>query len=477
MDNTAKRLPTGAKYGYAVGQIGVSVPYNIVGVYLLFFFTNIAGISPSFAGTIFMIAVLWAAFADPFIGIFSDNLRTKYGRRRPILIAIAVPYAAVTWLLFTNFDFGSDMTKNIYFVVMAILFYTAMTFTEVPFYSLGAEITTDFDDRTRVRVVSSFFVYVAVLIAVNLPNMVTAQVEKAGGTPQQGWSYAALIGGIVAAVALVICWRATRGRELVVGEKTEAEVGAEMTVDKNIFKAFIDELKIKPVKFIVLANLLYLLGFSIFSGVTVYVLLYLAGADPVTLSIVMSVLPIATILWLPLINKLSVAWGKKKAYIVLIGVIAIAMLIFFTLGIYTPVSIAIFQAIAALGNGAFWTLCFSMAYDTVEVDEWVNNKRREGILVAYMSFAQKIGTALAMWLSGLLLEYIGYDGTAATQTEGALSGLSALYTWIPAIFIVVSIISVIRYPLTKKKHMAITEALALRKEGKPYDTKEFEDLI
>jgi GPH family glycoside/pentoside/hexuronide:cation symporter len=474
MDNNGNKLTLGAKYGYAIGQIGISVPYNLVSIFLLFFFTDIAGISPVFAGTIFMIAVLWAAIADPFIGIFSDNLRTKYGRRRPVLLAVGIPYAIVLWLMFTVVGLESDAAKNAYYIIFAILFFTAMTFAEVPFYSLGAEITTDFNERTKIRSISSLFIYLAVLIAVNLPTFIVTKVTSGGGSPQSGWSYAALACGVIAFLTLLICWNVTRGKELIVGtvnkaEKRESGVG--------IFQQFFDVLKVKPVKYIVIANFLYLFGFSTETGVLVYILTYVAHVDPAQQSLVMSVLPVATILWLPVINAISVKVGKKRGYTIFVGIITVALLIFFVVNSYSIVSLCILNAILALGNGTFWTLCFAMAYDTTELDEWINNKRREGILVAYMSFAQKIGTALALWGTGFILEIAGYVGGAAEQTESAITGLIGLYTWIPAVLILLSVLCVIKYPLTYKKHSAILKALEQRKKGETPDTSEFADLL
>ncbi|NLD19076.1 MAG: MFS transporter [Clostridiales bacterium] len=466
------KLSMGTKLGYSVGQVAISAPYNLVGVFLLFFYTNIAGVEPALAGTVFSIAVLWAAVADPFIGNFSDNLRTKYGRRRPMLLIVAIPLAVTTWLLFTTFDFDSEVSKNAYYIILAIVFYTVFTFTEVPFYSLGAEITNDYDERAKVRVISSMFIYVAVLIAVNLPTFIVGKVTTGGGTLQSGWSIAAAACGIIAIITIFICWTATKGKELIV--TTEKSVAAEKV---NVFKAFVETLKIKPVKFIVLANLLFLLGMSIVSAMTVYVLNYVACVDVAHQSIVLSVLPVATIVWLPVINFLAPKLGKKKAYIVLVGIAAVACVVFFIIGIYTFVSMCVFNAIFALGNGSFWTLCFAMAYDTTEVDEFVNGTRREGILVAYMSFAQKVGTAGSTLLIGLVLQYVQYDGAAAEQTSKVVDGLVSLFTWIPAIFIGLSVVSVCLYPITQKKHKALLKALEQKKAGQEYSTEGFEDLL
>lgn len=469
---TNTRLSMSTKIGYGLGQIGISVPYNMVLVFLLFFFTNVAGLQPAFAGTIMLIATVWAAFADPIIGTFSDRIRSKHGRRRPLLLAIALPYGLLTWLLFTNINFSSELSKNIYYVIIAIGFYTALTFLEVPFYSLGAEITSDFDDRTRVRAIASFFVYVAVIIAIQLPNRLTAYLQGGGMDASSSWKIAAGINAVIAVIAILICWNATRGKELLAGDIIKNNQEKE-----SFFDSLVGTMKVKPVKYIVLANFLYMLGFSIETGILVYLMIYVAQMSPGQQAIAFLILPVCTLLFLPIINFISIKLGKKKTYIILLGLEAMVFFIYTFAGTYTFFNLCLVIIGTALGNGAYWTLCFSMAYDTTEVDEFVNGKRREGVLVSYMSFAQKIGGAVAMWISGLILQFVQYDGTAATQTPLAQSGIIAMYTWIPAIFLALSVLSVFIYPLTKKKHSLLSRALELKKQGKPYSTEGFDDLI
>ena len=103
------------------------------------------------------------------------------------------------------------------------------------------------------------------------------------------------------------------------------------------------------------------------------------------------------------------------------------------IGNYSIPAICILDIFFSLGNGTFWTMCFAMAYDTAEVDEFINNKRREGLLTSYMSFAQKVGTALSLWITGQVLAFVGYAGGAEVQTERAINGLLALFTWFPLI--------------------------------------------
>ena len=473
-----KKLPGKTKLGYAIGQIGTSVPYNLVIFYLLFFFTDVAGIEPGFAGTIFLIAVLWAAIADPTIGIISDNLRTRFGRRRPILLIMSVFYMLVTFLLFTVFDFSSDFARNAYFVIMAILWFTGMTCTEVPLYSLGAEITKDFDERTSIRALSSLFVYVSVLIAVNLPNLITSIAASQGATLQTGWSITGLACGIIASIAILIAWKSTKGRELIVGKSEDlVKEKPETQRDGNLFTMVRDTFKVKPVKFIVLANMFYLFGFSCLFGVKVYILTYITQATALQQSLILSVLPICTMLWIPVINLMGKKLGKRNAYILNVSILMATLVVFMLIGNYSIAAICIFDIFFSLGNGTFWTMCFAMAYDTAEVDEFINNKRREGLLTSYMSFAQKVGTALSLWITGQVLAFVGYVGTAEVQTERAISGLLALFTWFPLILFAISVLCVVGYPITKKKHEAVRRAIEQRKNGEEPDTSAFKDLL
>lgn len=136
--NRNGKVPISVKLGFGMGSISYLM-FTLLYTYGMYFFTDVVGIAPAFAGTIFAIGTLWDAITDPLIGSWSDNIKTKWGRRRPVVLGVTIPYVLFSWLLLTDFGFGQLMT-NIYFVVIIILYYTASTLFDVPYSALGAEL-------------------------------------------------------------------------------------------------------------------------------------------------------------------------------------------------------------------------------------------------------------------------------------------------------------------------------------------------
>ena len=156
------------KFGYAIGQMVDSTGYNVYYFFFLFFLTDFAGVPAGIAGTISLIAIMWDAVTDPIVGNISDNLKSPYGRRRPLMIGATIPYAICTFLLFNNVDFGTN-AKFAYFVVLAILFWSCYKTYVIPFFALGAELTDDFNERTSLRAWASVFLQLAVMLASAAP--------------------------------------------------------------------------------------------------------------------------------------------------------------------------------------------------------------------------------------------------------------------------------------------------------------------
>jgi len=149
------------KLGYAIGQMSDSVGFNVFYFFFLYFLTDFAGVAPAIAGVISLIAVFWDAVTDPIIGHMSDHLRSRYGRRRPFMIGALVPYTLSMVLLFANVDLPGGL-KVVYYIAVAMLYWTAYTCYVIPYFALGAELTGDFNERTSLRVWASVTMYAAV---------------------------------------------------------------------------------------------------------------------------------------------------------------------------------------------------------------------------------------------------------------------------------------------------------------------------
>ena len=118
-----------------------------------------------------------------------------------------------------------------------------------------------------------------------------------------------------------------------------------------------------------------------------------------------------------------------------------------------------------------------MAYDLVEVDEFVNGKRRESMITAFPQFFPKFGAAIGMWLAGQVLDLGGYNGTLAVQPDSAKDAIENIATVIPAAFLVLALIGIIMYPVTKERFALLTSQLEKKRSGEEYNTKGLEKLI
>ena len=131
----------------------------------------------------------------------------------------------------------------------------------------------------------------------------------------------------------------------------------------------------------------------------------------------------------------------------------------------------------ALGLACFWTIFYSMAYDLVEVDEFINGKRRESMITAFPQFFQKFGAAIGMWIVGQVLNFGKYDGELSVQPDSAKAAIENIATVIPALFLVVALVGIIFYPITKERFALLSKQLERKRNGEEYDAAGLEKLI
>lgn len=461
------KLSAKTKLGYGIGQMGDSIGFNVFYFYFLFFLTDIIGIDPSVAGTISLIAIIWNAVTAPVVGHMSDTLRSPRGRRRPFMIGAMLPYVAAMFLLFSNVSMEGT-TKNLYYILVAVLFWTAYSAYVIPYFALGAEITNDFDERTSLRVWASYFMYAAVMIASAAPPTIVSLSEDLGMNTVQGWRNVGLIFAALTALVIFLCWQATRGREIVM---TASPSGKK----ENIFKAYWDVLKLKPVRPLVISVLLWSLVSSMQSGGLVYLMTNNLQYSSSRQSLVMVFLSLMAMVWLPLINRLAERFDKKKVYVWAMAFSGAALIAFGFIGFPLFVLLLAEIALYCFGNSTYWTIYYSMMYDITELDEFIHDERREGAISALMSFGQQMGAALATWLTGQLLALGGYG--VAGMEESATAMVLHVNTTIPGIVGILAAVVALAYPLTREKFAAISEALQRKKSGQPYSTENFQNLL
>lgn len=443
MDGKERKTSIGLKLGYSCGQFTDSIPFNLFYTYFLYFLTDVVGLPALYGGIISLIVVLWDAVTDPFIGHLSDRSRSKYGRRRPFMLVGMIPLFFCTIMLFMKVDFGSGFTL-FYYIIAGILFWTCYTVYVIPYFALGAELTQDFNDRTTLRGFAGVSIYLAVWIVTAGPMFVQDAVEKQGGGEAISWLISAALFGFAGLVGGFVCWRTTRGKELVHQKDVVIEN------DGKLFCNYLELLKLKAFRYYLGMVVFYNIAFAIAQAALVYIMntnLHMAASQQALYWTVFSVITVA---FVPLSSVIG-NWIGKKHVMIVFNIISVAGCMFFYFyGISSFSELIWFTLFYNIGNVCYWSVGYSMMYDCVELDEYTYGKRREGSIAGLSSFVQKMGSAIGMYTTGSLLSMLGYDGAAEEQTVRALHGILTVNTLIPGVLLGIGTIFAVLYPITKQ---------------------------
>jgi sugar (glycoside-pentoside-hexuronide) transporter len=453
------------KLGYGTAELSNSLTWTMFYVLFLFFLTDVVKMDPAFAGFIMMAGTLWDAFSSPVVGIISDRTRSRWGRRRPFILGVAVPFGIITWLLFTDFGMGPVPTK-IYFIAVVVCTFSVFSLLDIPYTSLAAEMTQDYDERTSLVSYRAVFCQMASIIGAALPFVMVEQLSKATGSASWGWSATTAIIGVFTVFPILITWRATRGQERY---HEETSIRLRDMVDA----AFMYRTSRYTAAVYVLSNV----AMSIAGVVMVYFMQYYLGFSETQKSIAFLFLFACTILWIPFINVISERLGKRWAFIIFIGVWALVQAVG---ALFAKPGLNIyFYVLVILASGGLIGVTmagWSMIADVVEVDEYKTGQRREGLYFGIFSFLRKIGVAIAVWLVGILLSKIGYVPNAV-QTPDALLGIRLIYAEGTAFFLFASIVMAYLLPMTRSRHEALRAAIKSRDGGKSVDEREISCLL
>lgn len=461
---TDTKITMRLKIGYGLGSLGESVAYQAFYIYFIFFLTNIVGINPAIAGIISLIAVLWDAITDPLIGYLSDNSTNPKGRRRPFILRFCIPLGAMVFLLFTNVTFLSEGVKIAYFLIVNIVFWFFFTATDIPYISLGAELTSDYNERTNIRTFATMFYYLGMVLASSgtliLVNMFS------DGNESKGWSRTALLYAFITIVSFIVAYAVTKGKE-----PQNSNVKTEVKAKVNFFKTYVETLKIKSYRFLLAYTLLYNAGGMLMTSVVIYFTTYNLGLIDSQIALVFLVYSLLVIGLSPVIGYFSNKTDKKKVILFTTGLLCAVSILFKWFIEWNLVYLYIYLVVAALPNSAFFVISYSIAYDLCDVDELTNGLRREGAIISMFSFFLKFATAIGMMLTGVLLELYGFNAEVFEQSARALDGIENAFILFPGILYLLTFIVFSKYPITKSKFEKIKIALNQKKNNEEYSTE------
>lgn len=453
------------KIGYASGIVSESVLYNMFYTYFLVFLTDTVGINPAIAGTISMIAIIFDGITDPIIGHIADK---KGMDKRKLMKSAVIPMVIIFAFTFTKFNL-SGISLIIYFAVVASLFWVAYTVYTIPYYALCAELTTDYDERTKIRGTSSFINAFAIFAGSALPVLFTENLVGGMISEELSWVLAAAAMGAIAIVFGFIAYKSTKDIKLVKTEKDQNE---------NIFKTYLQVIKLKPFKYLLAFVVFFMIQSSLAQADLMYLLEHRMQVNPDDfMAVALGAIVLGMIIFVPITTKLSTIKDRKFAVVVLLSFATIGMFAFKFIGITSIFALVGMLLFYAAGLAVFWTTFYSFTYDIAEVDDMVNSKRRVGAITSLPQLLQKVGAALGMQVLGLVLSISGYNAEAAVQSQSAVLGIESAITVISPIFMALAVLFMALYPVTKSRCQKLQIALEDKKAGKEYNTDGLEKIL
>lgn len=456
------------KFGYCGGIAAESILYNMYYTYYLVFLTDVAHMNPALASTVSLISVIWDAVTDPIIGHFADK---KGADKRKFMLRAAFPMGITFIAAFIPLGDAGDAFKFIFYTAMTMCFWLAYTVYTIPYYAVVAEITEDYDERTDIRGKSSLFNTVAILIGNAVPAALPGVIIGMGVSASLGWLTTAAVLSVLAVISAVVASLSLRGIEL----KKASDTGEAQ--EKVRVSEYLQILKMKPFRWFVLFVFFFLISSSMIQSNFAYLVQARLGMDDSGMVIVILTLVLSMGIMIPVVTKLAEKTDRRKTGIIFFSIMLVGLIVIKFIGINsTPMLIASVFTVA-LGLACFWTIFYSMAYDLVEVDEFINGKRRESMITAFPQFFQKFGAAIGMWIVGQVLNYGGYYGNLSAQPDSAKAAIENIATVIPACFLVVAIIGIVLYPVTKERFALLSQQLERKRAGEEYTADGLEKLI
>lgn len=438
-------LSVGRIVSYGAGDFAFNLSFAFSSLFLLYFYTDVLGISAGTAGLIMMAALIWDGVADPIIGAIANRTRTRWGRYRPYLLFGAVPLALSVVVMFLPVKF-SGAALAAYALASQILYRTVFASVNIPYIALSARLTSDTDARGRLAGARMLFAIVCglALAALTLP------LVKAFGGGRTGFLAVSILYSTLATFVLIFCFF-----------RTEEKI-AEDPHDNPDLRGLIAALWLnKPFQLLLLATILGATAYTMSGKALVYYLKYWGGAESmVTLGLIttLGVSALSLPLWMVLSRRL----GKRMTWLWGVGINVAAYLGFYLLSPRDGPLLWLLLAATGVGNAAFVLTFWSMLPDTVEYGEWKTGVRTEGAIFGLISFAQKVALGVGTGMIGVMLGQFGYVANAV-QSPRTLHGIVALYTMGPGLLFAASAVAIWLYPIDAVTHRRLVRAIDWRR--------------
>ncbi|MGD1715555.1 MFS transporter [Dapis sp. BLCC M172] len=444
-----EKLNFWTKLAYGAGDLGPAMCANVQVFFLLYFFTNVAGLPAGIAGSILMIGKISDAINDPIIGVMSDRTVHPWGRRYPWMVFGAIPFGILfflQWIVPTT----NQSVLFWYYVVIAVLFNLAYTIVNLPYAALTPELTQDYNERTSLNSFRFAFSIGGSILSLVIAQLIFSIFKD---NPIQQYLVLGIVCAIIAVLPIYWCFFGTRKRTLSHNRQQEEDNNTNLPIVEQIRIAFSNG----PFLFVIGIYLCSWLGVQLTASILPYFVINWMGLPEATFPQVAIAVQGTALIMLFVWSFVSKKVGKKAVYFMglCLWIIAQGGLFFIQPG---QVSLMYFLAVmAGFGVSTAYLVPWSMIPDVIDLDELNTGKRREGIFYSFMVFLQKIGLAIGLFLVGLALDIAGFIETIPgeappTQPESALLAVRVAIGPLPTIFLIVGLLLAYLYPITREVH-------------------------
>lgn len=449
----SSKLAKSEKFFYGIGDMGNNVAYGAVGFYFVFFLTDVAGISPVWAGYIFMISRMWNAVCDFIMGIVSDNTKTRFGRRRPFLLFGAIPLGiafAILWVV----PFSGNIQLVIYYTFAGILFNTLYSLVSIPYNALLPELSQDYDERTSISGYKMALSFVGTLLSAVGATLIVDTIYPGKSMYAVSYPIMGKVLGLILIVSILLAFARTK-------ERVKSK---DVEIQGNVFKNLKSLAKLREFKLVLGVFIFNMIAFDVIMALYIYFMRYALKISDDLSFIFMAVPLVAAIIVTPMWVSISNKLGKKRTYIIsaIYFVIPLIACMLMPAG-NIPITIVI-TVLIGVGISASQVLVFSILPDVVEVDELKNGVRREGLIYGATMFIYKIGSALFVAIVTAAMGWFGYVESTGSlmveQTTNAIFGIRFLIGCVPALCLIISVIFINKLSLEKESFDNVKKSIS-----------------
>lgn len=449
-ENMEKKLTFRFKFLFGLAELGITTLRAVGDFFLLFYYTDVAGINPAVVGSAMLLGKLtWDAINDPLFGYISDRTRSRFGRRRIYMLLAALPWALATWL---QFSLPKGLEGAPAFLAVLLTFWLKDSFGTlaiVPYASLIAEVTHDYQERSSLAVFKSANAVVGYILGAAGVMLLVGLFRGLGLNQQQAWSATGATYGLIAMITMLMT-------ALTIKERPELAKGPSKLPP---IKGILFVLKNKPFLILMAVFMLGNFAFTVQGALLPYVIQYQLGMmDQMSIIMIASLATTGLFVFPAKILADKINKGPTYALGLLVAA-ATFILAFIFLPRYPTQWVYVVAIFLGLGFSAHWVIPYAMLPDVIEYDEKMTGERREGIYFGFHNFFTKFSIAFGTAVPGWALAWYGYVPNVP-QTEAAIFGIRLFYALIPAVIMLLMLPILIRFPITRLSHAALRQELA-----------------